>query len=56
MAFKQLYECEFCGKTKYFFPEQAIGAKCECETNIDLNNISIDVDNQREKVLTLLVE
>ena len=35
MAFKKLYECEFCGKTKYFFPEQAIGAKCECEETND---------------------
>lgn len=52
MAFKQLYECEFCGKTKYFFPEQAIGAKCECEeTNIDLNNTWCEATEENEKYL-----
>lgn len=48
MAFKKLYECEFCGKTKYFFPEQAIGAKCECETSIDLNNTWCEATKENE--------
>ena len=51
MAFKKLYECEFCGKTKYFFPEQAIGAKCECETSIDLNNTWCEANKENEKYL-----
>ena len=52
MAFKQLYECEFCGKTKYFFPEQAIDAKCECEEiNIDLNNTWCEANKENEKYL-----
>lgn len=52
MAFKQLYECELCGKTKYFFPEQAICAKCECEeTNIDLSNTWCEATEENEKYL-----
>lgn len=39
-------------KTKYFFPEQAIGAKCECEeTNIDLNNTWCEATEENEKYL-----
>lgn len=55
MAFKQLYECEFCGKTKYFFPENAIGAKCECETQIDLTNTWCEATEENYKALLPLV-
>ena len=54
MAFKKLYECEFCGKTKYFFPEQAISAKCECETSIDLNNTWCEATEENYNALIRL--